>query len=104
MNFYVISIFYFFSYSFQESNFTVSNNVLDESCFEYEVIYSGSNIYDWAYTSESVDLCQKLCQSEYHCEYWTYDIYKQLCYVKYEKGESRHKDDFISGAKSCTHH
>ena len=97
MNFYVISIFYFFSYSFQESNFTVSNNVLDESCFEYDVIYSGSNIYNLTSYS-SVDICKNFCYLYSDCHYWTYDIFKQICYVKYEKGEERYKDDFISGA------
>ena len=69
-------------------------------CFVHKVDYWGNDIRQ-VQTSTDVE-CQKACQNEPKCEYWTLVLSLQKCHLKSAKEiGSTNNPDLISGPKTC---
>ena len=69
-------------------------------CFVHKVDYWGNDIRQ-VQTSTDVE-CQKACQNEPKCKYWTLVLSLQKCHLKSAKEiGSTNNPDLISGPKTC---
>ena len=68
----------------------------------------GSDIHSSGFWTSNAEGCQKLCQDDNSCEYWTwileyeYDGIDGSCYLKNSKGRVTNKDNATSGPKYCS--
>ena len=77
-------------------------------CFYQDVVFSGFSI-DSGQAASNAKGCQKLCQDEPQCEYWTYlsdasaDFVGRECWMKSKDAiaKAKFKVGRISGPKNC---
>ena len=69
-------------------------------CFAHKIDYMGNDIRQ-VQTSNDIE-CQKACQNEPNCKYWTLLVSRKKCHLKSAKeiGSTNH-EDLISGPKTC---
>ena len=69
-------------------------------CFAHKIDYMGNDIRQ-VQTSNDIE-CQKACQIEPNCKYWTLLVSRKKCHLKSAKeiGSTNH-EDLISGPKTC---
>ena len=50
----------------------------------------------------SLQQCQINCQNVSECQFWSYEISTQKCYLKTKRNNPTKRVDFISGIKDCS--
>ena len=50
----------------------------------------------------SLPQCQINCQNVSECQFWSYEISTQKCYLKTKRNNPTKRVDFISGIKDCS--
>ena len=78
-------------------------------CFLYDIDYKGTNLNaEHSMRTEDAATCQKLCQNEPRCYFWTwatpdfFDVnYRKDCYLKAENVVMANEKGLISGPKNC---
>jgi hypothetical protein len=78
-------------------------------CFLYDIDYKGTNLNaEHSMRTEDAATCQKLCQNEPRCYFWTwattdfFDVnYRKDCYLKAENVVMANENGLISGPKNC---
>ena len=76
-------------------------------CFQNGKDYAGSDIYSSSFWTSNAEGCQKLCQNNNECEYWTWilpyenDGSDGSCYLKNSKGQITDEINATSGPKYC---
>ena len=67
-------------------------------CNEYDVNYSGNNVKSG--TSNNEWECQKMCQENSKCQFWTFVKAHRKCWLKDAKSASK-SNGLVSGPKLC---
>ena len=83
--------------------------VFTSACYLYNVDYKGTNLNgDHQIRTEDAASCQKLCQNEPACYFWSWITpqfsdwsYRKDCYLKAENAAISSQDGVISGPKDC---
>ena len=75
-------------------------------CFEENIDYRGGNITGQIHPlTESADGCQKLCQKDANCSYWTWanpsHFIPNVCYFKENIEIRGYRENTTSGPKLC---
>jgi len=74
-------------------------------CFEDNIAYMGNNIVMGVENMQpSRDACQKSCQDNPECDFWTWGKSgptKGRCYLKDARENITPNDDYMSGSKRC---
>ena len=78
-------------------------------CFLYDIDYKGTNLNaEHTIRTEDAATCQKLCQNEPNCYFWTWatpdfhDVnYRKDCYLKASNVVLANEMGVISGPKDC---
>jgi len=73
-------------------------------CQEEKVAYFGNNIKGYSPILQTLSLpqCQINCQNVSECQFWSYEISTQKCYLKTKRNNPTKRVDFISGIKDCS--
>ena len=68
-----------------------------------DIRYSGNNIEDKIKDIKSWESCSMLCEDESECFAWSFNKFKDSCFLKDENWKSGWGDfkGFISGTKNC---
>ena len=77
------------------------NLLLFKDCFDYDRDYYGNDVGDTF--AENPKACQKLCQDNPKCKYWTLKVEEDnVCLFKSAKTGTQVYEDAVSGPKYCT--
>ena len=69
-------------------------------CYDVATVYGGNNIK--CNKQDDANCCQRECQKNKKCEFWTFDRKTELCYLKSRKENVQNdKKEFISGGVDC---
>ena len=69
-------------------------------CFAHKIDYLGNDIR--AVQTETAEDCQKACQKEHNCKYWTFVKSIKKCHLKNAKSiGGTNSDDLVSGPRTC---
>ena len=77
-------------------------------CFQNGKDYAGSDIFSSSFWTSNAERCQKLCQNNNDCLYWTWILPNEndgsdgSCYLKSSKGQITDEINATSGPKYCS--
>jgi len=78
---------------------TAANN---SYCFEYDMTWAGVDINDGDDDPETTLLgCQKNCQANPQCNFFTFDGEKKACWLHSSMGSTRHRELHVRAPKYC---
>jgi len=73
-----------------------------QDCFEENIAYYGNNIKQgWQNRQPSLQACQKSCQQNSRCKFFSYLTITGFCYIKDKKTNIKKWPGYTSGSRDC---